>query len=351
MSDARSQAVSRKCSTDTVISWRDPLAQTNSASPAISSGQPRPSFDREPLLVPHKSPSTPKYPEHASADTVDGSIGTEDSESTSDIYCPPRTGMRTMRPRSRSNSSRVGRGPRSVQLETVNGVRLDTMPTNPRASQIGLCIPEIEARDIRQIEDDQFVDDEYLPLDAASRQQCASSPPPIGARQDFVRNISPRPPTVGRDHIFVDNYSRAVVQSHGLDALIEQPDEHSRERPRVPAQAPDRWSSDETQVDSSDGTAAPSPSIARTRVSDLRDVEMTSKTKQVRDLLKGMLKGCVVDRNKPTVSKARKESIDNQHRPASKGSVADRESFEEMIQRTIIQGERQRANAQISTHG
>jgi len=239
-------------------------------------------------------------------------------------------------------------------METVNGVRLDTMPMNPKGNQVGLSLPEIEARDIRYIEDDQPEDHEYAPLHEVASHDRASSPPPIGARHDYVRNIPARSPAVGQDHIFMDNYSRATVQVQGLDALIEQPDEHSRERPNTHTESSASLSEDATQLNSSSsGTYAPSPSIPRTRDSNSNSShsDMTSKTRHVKDILKGLLKGFVPDRDKYTASRARKGSMNCAQNPASSGSIRGRDSFESMIQRTITEGERQRANAQVPSRG
>lgn len=175
----------------------------------------------------------------------------------------------------------------SVQYETVEGINLKTRPKSAKDNRNGLSIPEIEARDIRNIADrtpESFDDDmEYI----TRPRHYARSPPPIGAAPDYVRSISPRPVVDGEDHVFFDNYSRAA-DDELPDQRAEIPARYRRSivAPFTKAMTPQP----EEDEESLEGGAEP-PEIARTRAFDAQDEEMNSRTHQAKSLISGMLKG------------------------------------------------------------
>lgn len=186
--------------------------------------------------------------------------------------------------------------PPSVWYENVEGVTLSTRPRSSRENRIGLSIPELEARDIQDIpargrshpndEDCQF---------AENGHHFARSPPPIGARNSYIRDISPKPVVEGQEHAFLDNYSRAAddeMPNQRCDPpRTKRPAaEHSGAQAIDPPEPIMEQPHQEHEEDFSDHGGAEPPDIARSRAMEEQDAQMKSKTEQIKSLLGGMMK-------------------------------------------------------------
>ena len=117
---------------------------------------------------------------------------------------------RSLTRRATSQPPKPKTAPRTHFFELVDGVKLDTMPKATPQRRTGLSLPEIEARDVRQIPDNSFV--ENLPAHDSYSENLhfADPPPPIGLTQP--RTISPRSVKERETVTFIDNYSRASIE-------------------------------------------------------------------------------------------------------------------------------------------
>jgi len=195
---------------------------------------------------------------------------------------------------------------------------MNTQPDSANSDPKKLSLPEIEARDIRQIPTREPEQDEEDMEYFTGRRHCARSPPPIGASHDYVARISPKPVVDGEEHTFIDNYSRAsdastekpdyvparyrrsiVAPFSRVDQLTPQieEDEEEEAEARAGAEADDDYDED----------AAEAPSVARVRAFEAQDHEMNSRTHAAKNLIGGMLKGL-------TGHKKDKDKNDDKHR-------------------------------------
>lgn len=117
----------------------------------------------------------------------------------------PKTGHTRKRTMSSGPSeANAAASDEDISYERVNGVCLDTKPRTSTEQHRGLSIPEIEARDIVEI--DQWLE-EPQPEFTSLAPHPAAYPPPIGGKEDRVRAISPQPPSRGQHHAFISHYS------------------------------------------------------------------------------------------------------------------------------------------------
>lgn len=197
----------------------------------------------------------------------------------------------------------------SVQYETVEGVNLKTRPKSAKDNRTGLSIPEIEARDIRQIddrspenEDGEYAESEY----SGSSAHYARYPPPVGA-VDHVRSISPKPVVDGEDHIFFDRYSRAADD--------EMPDQRAaiphRYRQSIVAPFTKQLTPQPEEEEDAQSTysGAEPPSVARTKAFEAQDAEMNSRTSQAKKLVTGLLKGFTSKKDQDESRLAKNEPV------------------------------------------
>ncbi|KAK5078869.1 hypothetical protein LTR64_002713 [Lithohypha guttulata] len=186
--------------------------------------------------------------------------------------------------------------PPSVWYENVEGVTLSTRPKSAREHRLGLNIPEIEARDILDIPPRgrrRPDEEDYQSESAEQDRHYARSPPPIGAAAHYVRSISPKPVTEAREHIFLDNYSRAGPEEPSTLRYdfprIKRPAAERSGAQAIDAPEPIQEMPQHEEDFSDDGGAEP-PDIARMRAMEQQDADMKSRTDQIRGLLGGMLK-------------------------------------------------------------
>lgn len=188
--------------------------------------------------------------------------------------------------------------PPSVWYENVEGVTLSTRPRSSKESRTGLSIPEIEARDIQDIQDiprgRSHPNDQDCEF-AENGHHFARSPPPIGARNSYIRDISPKPVANGQDHTFLDNYSRAaddeMANQRCEPPRVKRPAaEHSGAQAIDAPEPIEEQPHQEHEEDFSDHGGAEPPDIARSRALEEQDAQMKSKTEQIKSLLGGMLK-------------------------------------------------------------
>lgn len=181
----------------------------------------------------------------------------------------------------------------NVHYEKVEGVTMDTQPCDASERQTGLSIPEIEARDVRQIpdHDSSSEDDDNVYQSISRRPHYACPPPPICAPLTSVRSVSPRPPTEGHDHVFIDRYSRAAEdkpppsQAHLVRHRPSKITEISSE-----SESDTRPESAPRNDDSYEGGAEP-PTVRRSKAFEELDDRMTSRTSKAKKLMRNILKG------------------------------------------------------------
>lgn len=254
------------------------------------------------VKIPFSSPSSPRARNVENSDierlSVQAVSTTQSQQSKN----------RSVYPRPKPRSSSAWRPP-SVWYENVDGVILSTQPKSTKESSGGLSIPEIEARDIRDIPPFRGHAEQQSGSDSESEfarrnGDYAAPPPAFISDIGKTRSISPRPARKMRDHVFFSNYARAAA-----DEMPNQRANPSRPRkpesisqvgvsiPEIIREMPtsEGESLDDADIESTDSeTAMPSKAVrprSRSHALEEQDAQMTRRTYQIKGLLDGMMKG------------------------------------------------------------
>lgn len=109
-----------------------------------------------------------------------------------------------------------------VYYENVGGVRLDTMPRDASYSGMDQSLPEIEARDIRQIMPNPKASEEDMSEYSDRHDHFAPAPPAVGSLHP-TRSISPKPYYIPQERVFQDGYSLAAEANDPVETEFGMP--------------------------------------------------------------------------------------------------------------------------------